>query len=132
MTATLSAIPSQLHEGSWFNGKRAELFRIALAAAERVMPGVTSRVLASKTVVGPDIETALGVNDGDLEGGELAPDQALGFRPFDGLDWQDGRTPIAGLYLGGSSSAAAPFLLGASGERAALAVLTDLKKRSAA
>jgi phytoene dehydrogenase-like protein len=129
MTATLAAIPAQLHEGSWLKGKRAQLVAIVLAAAESVMPGVTSRVIASKTVVGPDIETGLGANDGDLDGGELAPDQALGFRPFEGVDWHDGRTPIAGLYLGGSSSAAAPFLLGASGERAALAVLTDLKKR---
>jgi phytoene dehydrogenase-like protein len=132
MTATLAAIPAQLHEGSWLNGNRGQLVAIALAAAERVMPGVTSRVIASKTIVGPDIETALGCNDGDLDGGELAPDQALGFRPFEDVDWQDGRTPIAGLYLGGSSSAASPFLLGASGERAALAVLTDLNKRSAA
>lgn len=132
MTATLAAIPAQMHEGSWRNGKRAQLIAIALAAAERVMPGVTSRVIASKTIVAPEIETALGCNDGDLDGGELAPDQALGFRPFEGVDWQDGRTPVAGLYLGGSSSAASPFLLGASGERAALAVLTDLKKRPAA
>ena len=132
MTATISAIPSQLHEGNWRNGKRARLAVIALAAAERVMPGISSKVLAARTIVGPDIESELGVNDGDLEGGELAPDQALGFRPFDDVDWQDGRTPIHGLYLGGSSSAAAPFLLGASGERAALAVLTDLKKRAAA
>jgi phytoene dehydrogenase-like protein len=129
MTATLAAIPAQLHEGSWLNGKRGQVQAIALAAAERVMPGVTSRVIASRTIVGPDVEAALGCNDGDLDGGELAPDQALGFRPFEGVDWQDGRTPVAGLYLGGASSAAAPFLLGASGERAALAVLTDLHKR---
>lgn len=129
VTATLAAIPSQLHEGSWLNGKRGQLLVTALSAAERVMPGIASRVIASKVIVAPDIEAALGCDDGDLDGGEIAPDQALGFRPFEGVDWQDGRMPIGGLYLGGASSAAAPFLLGASGERAALAVLTDLKKR---
>ena len=132
MTATLAAIPAQLHEGSWLNEKRGQLLAVALAAAERVMPGISSRVIASKTIVGPEIEAALGCNDGDLDGGELAPDQALGFRPFEDIDWQDGRTPIAGLYLGGASSAVAPFLLGASGERAALAVLTDINKRPSA
>jgi phytoene dehydrogenase-like protein len=69
----------------------------------------------------------LGATGGDFEGGEFAPDQALEFRPFGGVEWQDGRTLIAALYLGGPSSAASPFLLGASGERAALALLADLK-----
>ena len=129
MTATLSSIPAQLFDGGWTDDRRAKLAAMALAAAERAMPGVAGLVLGQHTIIGPDIEKALGATDGDLEGGELAPDQALGFRPFGDTQWQDGRTPIRGLYLGGASSAASPFLLGISGERAALAVLADLKAR---
>jgi len=80
-------------------------------------------------MVGSDYEQALGATDGDLEGGELAPDQALGFRPFGDTQWQDGRTPVLGLYLGGASSACSPFLLGVSGERAAYAVIADFQAR---
>jgi len=127
MTATISAIPTHPFDGGWTDAKRAKLAAFALGAAVRAMPGVEGLVLAQHIIAGPDIENMLGATDGDIEGGELAPDQALGFRPFGGTQWQDGRTPIRGLYLGGPSSAAAPFLLGVSGERAALALAADFK-----
>jgi len=79
MTATLSAVPARLFTGGWTDRDREKLVALALAAAERVMPGVAGLVLAHHIVTGLDIEKALGVTDGDLEGGELAPDQALGF-----------------------------------------------------
>jgi hypothetical protein len=50
----------------------------------------------------------------------------LDSRPLRGAEWRDGRTPIASLFLAGSSPAS-PFLLGASGERAARAIIADLK-----
>ncbi len=127
MTATLSAIPARLSDGAWTAEKRDRLVQLALSAAERAMPGVSARVLATHVLTGPDFEAALGVTAGDLDGGELAPDQALEFRPFGTAEWQDGRTPIQGLYLGGPSSAPSPFLLGVSGERAALAMLADFQ-----
>ncbi|HEY4265490.1 MAG TPA: NAD(P)/FAD-dependent oxidoreductase [Micropepsaceae bacterium] len=125
MTATLSPIPTRLFDGGWTHERRAKLAARALAAAKRVMPDIEALVLAHRIIAGPDIETALGATDGDCDGGELAPDQVLGFRPFHDAQWQDGRTPVSGLYLGGASSAASPFLLGVSGERAALAVAAD-------
>jgi phytoene dehydrogenase-like protein len=67
----------------------------------------------------------LGLTLGDLDGGELAPDQMLGFRPFP--DWAPGRTPVAGLYLGGVSAAPSPFFTGLAGDRAARALLQDWK-----
>jgi phytoene dehydrogenase-like protein len=127
LTATIASIPAQLFDGVWTEEKRSRLVAMAIAAAERAMPGVSKLVLGQHVTVGPDIEQALGATGGDLEGGELAPDQVLGFRPFGEPEWQDGRTPVQGLYLGGSSSAASPFLLGISGERAALAALADVK-----
>ena len=127
MTATLGGIPARLFDGAWTDDKRSKLAQLALAAAERAMPGVAARVLSQHVLVGADFEAALGASAGDLDGGELAPDQALDFRPFAGPEWQDGRMPVQGLYLGGPSSAASPFLLGASGERAALAMLADFQ-----
>jgi phytoene dehydrogenase-like protein len=129
LTATLSAIPARLFDGAWTDAKRNQLADLALAAAERAMPGVAARVLARHVLIGPDFETALGATAGDLDGGELSPDQVLDYRPFGETDWQDGRTPFHGLYLGGPSSAASPFWLGASGERAALAMLADFEAR---
>ena len=127
MTATLGGIPARLFDGAWTDEKRSRLAEFALAAAERAMPGVAARVLAQHVLVGADVEAALAASAGDLDGGELAPDQALDFRPFGGPEWQDGRMPVQGLYLGGPSSAPSPFWLGASGERAALAMLADFQ-----
>ncbi len=125
MTATLSGIPARLFDGPWTADKRALLVKVALVAAETAAPGVSGQVLASHVVAAPDIEEALGLTEGDLDGGELAPDQALSFRPWPGMEGS--RTPIAGFYLAGPSAAPSPFLTGASGQCAALTLLADLK-----
>jgi phytoene dehydrogenase-like protein len=133
MTATISAVPYRLSEGAWTPEKRDSLVRLALAAAERAAPGIAGRVLASRVFVAPDIEESLGITNGDLDGGDVAPDQVLGYRPFgDGgaawvESWRDARTPLAGLYLGGSSTQATPFFTGVAGGRAARTILADLE-----
>jgi phytoene dehydrogenase-like protein len=64
------------------------------------------------------MEARLGASGGDLDGGQLAPDQMLAFRP-------GARTAMAGFYLGGASAAAGPLGTGAAGYAAALSVLAD-------
>ena len=125
LTATLSAIPCRLFDGAWTHEKRALLREVALAAAERALPGVTSRVLAAEVIAPPDIEAALGATDGDLMGGELAADQMLGARPWLGLPAP--RTPVRGFYLAGPSTPAGAAASLASGAYAATALLADLK-----
>jgi phytoene dehydrogenase-like protein len=124
MTAILGFVPSRLFDSDWTAAKRSRLVKIALDAAERVAQGVSARVVSVTVINAPDIETALGRTDGDLDGGELAPDQALGFRPM--AEWQDGRTSIRGLYLGGPSAAPSPFVLGGS-LPAAEAIIVDIR-----
>lgn len=125
MTATLSGIPKRLFDGAWTREKRDIVRDRALTAADAVLPGVTARVLAAEVIVPPDVEAALGASEGDLTGGEIAADQMLGFRP-----WVDGagpRTPVAGLYLAGPSTAAGVVASCASGVHAARAVLSDMQ-----
>jgi phytoene dehydrogenase-like protein len=119
VTLTLSCIPAQLFDGPWTAEKREKLLSQALA---RLAPLNLPRVIAAATILPPDIEEALGVTAGDLDGGALAPDQMLAFRPGP-------RTPVPGLYLAGPSSAAGPLGLGAAGIAAAVAVMTDLVAR---
>jgi len=125
MTATISAVPAHLFDGPWTADKRAAVVKRALKAADQVAPGTSARVLASDVVVATDVEAALALSDGDLDGGELSPDQALSFRPWQSCSGS--RTPIAGFYLAGPSAAPSPFLTGASGQHAALTILADLK-----
>ncbi len=116
VTLTLSCIPARLFDGAWTDEKRALLLSRAL---ERLAPLGLPRLLAAATIVPPDMEEALGLTGGDLDGGMLSPDQMLGFRPGP-------RTPVSRLYLAGPSSAAGPLGLGAAGLAAAVAVMTDL------
>jgi len=128
MTATIGGVPSMLADGDWNTDKRIALIKIALSAAERAAPGIAGKLIAAKTIIAKDFEAELGWGAGDAEGGELTPDQTLGFRPFP--EWQDGRTAFRGLYLGGPSSAASPFFLGGGGAHAAASLIADLKNRS--
>jgi phytoene dehydrogenase-like protein len=122
LTLTLSAIPARLFDGAWTQAKRETLLARAMA---RLAPLHLPPLRAAATIVPPDIEEALGLTGGDLDGGELAPDQMLAFRPA-------ARTPVPGLYLAGSSSAAGPLGLGVAGLTAALALMADLAARRAA
>jgi phytoene dehydrogenase-like protein len=122
MTATLGAIPHLLFDGAWTHEKRTALRNRALAGIEAALPGISARVLAIELIVPPDIEEALGASEGDLDGGEIAPDQMFARRCFP--DLPGGRTPIPGFYLAG---ALAPHMAAAPGVTTAQAVAADLK-----
>jgi len=124
LTVTLGAVPYQLFDGAWANEKRMALRERALAQIEAALPGLSKRVLAAELIMPPDIEDALGVTQGDLDGGEIAPDQMFAQRSFAQCD--AGRTPINGLYLGGRSAPAGPLGSCVAGVVAAHAVMSDL------
>ena len=118
-------MPHTLFDGVWTHDKRERLVRQTLAAIEDVLPGLGATVLATDLIAPPDIETALGLTNGDLHGGELSPDQMFAFRP--GFLRKGPHTPVEGLYLAGPSAAAAPFATCAAGAIAAEAVIADLR-----
>jgi phytoene dehydrogenase-like protein len=116
---TLGAIPARLFDGDWSQEKRELLLARALA---RLQPLALPRLIGAATIVPPDMEAALGLSGGDFDGGALAPDQMLAFRP-------EARTQVPGLYLAGPSSAAGPLGLGVAGVTAALALMADFSAR---
>lgn len=127
VTITLAAIPHIPFDGVWSDDKRAALQRRALALVDEIFPGTSAKLKGAELILPPDIETRLGLTEGDLSGGALSASQMLSFRPFADLARCTGcRTPIAGLYLAGPSSALGPLATCASGVAAATAVLTDL------
>jgi phytoene dehydrogenase-like protein len=127
LTATLGCVPRHLFDGAWSNEKRAGLRDQALAQVEGVLPGTRARTVAADLIVPPDIEDALGVTEGDLDGGEIAPDQMFAQRGFPGRPGP--RTPISGLYLGGHCAPIGTFGSCAAGFAAARAAMTDLATR---
>ena len=119
LTLTLSGIPARLFDGDWSQEKRELLLARALA---RLAPLNLPPLRAAASIVPPDMEDALGLTGGDLDGGEMAPDQMLAFRP-------GARTIVPGLYFAGPSSAGGPLGLGVAGLTAALALMADLSAR---
>jgi phytoene dehydrogenase-like protein len=122
MTATVGCIPARLFDGAWTHEKRDVLQHRVLAAIEDVFPGLGAKILATKLIAPPDIEDSLGLTDGDLWGGEIAADQMLDLRPWNGGP----RTPIKGIYLAGPSSATGPLGTCSAGVIAARAIAADL------
>lgn len=122
LTVTLGCIPHTLFDGAWTNEKRLALRDRTVARIDGALSGIAANVLGSELIVPPDIEEQLGITNGDLDGGEIAPDQMFGFRGFDA--YPGTRTPIEGLYLGGISPA---FETCAAGVAAARAVMADIK-----
>jgi phytoene dehydrogenase-like protein len=116
VTATIGSIAHHLFDGAWTNEKR-NLLR------DKVLGRIGGEVLASELIVPPDIEEALGTTEGDLNGGELAPDQMFSLRGF--AQCPGGRTPIDGLYLGGRSAPLGPFASCAAGIAAARSLMAD-------
>jgi phytoene dehydrogenase-like protein len=117
-TVTLSAIPYRLFDGGWTREKRTALAAHALVRIEKALPGTLATLRAVKILTPADMESALGVTAGDLDGGALAPDQMLALRPGP-------RTALAGFYLGGRSAQAGPLGTGAAGFAAAAALMAD-------
>jgi len=118
LTVTIAGIPGRLFDGVWSQYRRQRLAAAVLPRIEAALPGTIAALTGIRIIVPPDIEGRLGASGGDLEGGQLAPDQMLAFRP-------QARSAIEGFYLGGVSTAAGPLGTGAAGYAAALSVLAD-------
>jgi phytoene dehydrogenase-like protein len=73
-----------------------------VARVEELAPGFTSSIL-HRQVIGPhEMEREYGLVGGNIFHGELSLAQLFHMRPAPG--WADFRTPIRGLYLGGSAT----------------------------
>ena len=129
MTITIGCIPHRFFDGAWTYTRRDQLRDRALRAVENVLPGTTERILGLRLIVPADIEEAIGRTNGDLSGGEIAPDQMLGMRPWTASGLEAPRTALKGFYIAGPSTAAGVLASCASGAAAAEAILADRSRR---
>jgi phytoene dehydrogenase-like protein len=105
------------------------------AAAETVIDTVTRlapnfrNAIIGKIALSPlDLETRLGLVDGDIFHGQLRLDQLFSARPM--LGHADYRSPLTGLYMCGSSTHPGGGVTGVPGHNAAREILRDLGKRT--
>jgi phytoene dehydrogenase-like protein len=126
MTATIGCVPYRLFDGTWTQERRDQLQAQVLGAIESVLPGMGARIVGLELITPADIEESIGCTDGDLAGGEIAPDQMLGMRPW-GRRVRGPRTPLRGLYLAGPSSLMGTLTTCGGGAAAARAAIADSK-----
>ncbi len=89
-------------EGGWSDAAREGFADAVIEALERVAPGSKERIVAYEVLAPSDIQDRYGLSGGHIHHGEHAIDQLLFMRPAPALARY--RTPIEGLFLGGSGS----------------------------
>ena len=84
------------------------------------------RLRRSFNEIKSDIEREIGITEGNIFHGELTMDQLLFNRPVPG--YAQYRSPVAGLYMCGSSTHPGGGVMAAPGANAAREILLDLKR----
>jgi len=84
-------------------------------------PDIRDRVLHMEVRSPMELETEVGLTEGNIFQGELTFDQLFFNRPIPGYSHYD--TPIAGLYMCGSSAHPGGGVMGAPGANAARAII---------
>ena len=118
--------PYQLRGASWEQEREKFADRVVELLGQYA-PNLPGAVLHRQVVTPLDMERDYGLLGGNIFQGEMSLDQLYCLRPAS----QAGayRTPVAGLYLGGSGTHPGGGVMGAPGRNAARAVLSDLRRQ---
>jgi len=112
--------PYRLRNGEW-SSARAMLEKCAIDTLAAHVPALRESIREGRSVTPLDLEQQWGLTEGDLNHGQLILDQLLFMRPIPGHS--DHRTPVDGLYLGGSGVHGGGGVSGAAGRNAARVML---------
>ena len=110
-------------EGGWTPEKKAQFLEVVLDTLEEHAPGLRGLVLHQHINTPDDLEKTFGIQSGHIFHGELALHQLFFLRPAPG--WAQYRTPIANLWMCGSSTHPGGCITGAPGRNAALSILRE-------
>jgi phytoene dehydrogenase-like protein len=122
MSVWVTFEPPHLKSGSWADVKR-DVGEGVIAALEPYAPDVRECIEEWDVFTPEDIESRIGMTDGNIRHLDLLPAQMLSGRPLPG--WSSYRTPVKGLYLCGAGTHPGGEVTGAPGHNAAQAVLED-------
>ena len=115
--------PMRLREGNWSEMREVAAENLIGQVAE-LAPNFPDIVDDWHLVTPESIEQRFGLTAGHMHHTDMTLDQMLSQRPVPG--WSDYRTPVQGVYLGGSGCHPGGGVTGIPGRNAAMAVLKDL------
>ncbi|MBX5463017.1 MAG: NAD(P)/FAD-dependent oxidoreductase [Steroidobacteraceae bacterium] len=109
--------------GGWTDAKREAFGDAVIDTLSEYAPNLKTAILHRQVLTPADIESTLGLSEGNIFQGELALHQLFFLRPA--ARWASYRTPIRGYYQCGSSSHPGGGVMGAAGRLAALRILAE-------
>jgi phytoene dehydrogenase-like protein len=119
MACFVQYAPYELAEGSW-DDQREAFGDTVQATIARYAPNLDRLVIDRQVLTPLDIERTFGLTEGNIFQGELLLEQLFANRPLPGAGY---RTPVADLWLCGSSAHPGGAISGAPGRNAALELI---------
>jgi phytoene dehydrogenase-like protein len=113
---------------NWTDAQRKKMADTVLDQMSIACPDIRDRILHMEVRSPLELETEVGLTEGNIFQGELTFDQLFFNRPVPG--WSQYDTPIKGLYMCGSSSHPGGGVMGAPGANAARAIIRNEAKHT--
>ncbi|MEM9056641.1 MAG: NAD(P)/FAD-dependent oxidoreductase [Pseudomonadota bacterium] len=126
MSNFIQYCPPTLADGPWTPEKRDAFGKTVIDKIERYSPGFSDLIVHMEVRTPHEIESEIGLTEGNIFQGELTIDQLFFNRPFPGYGQY--RMPIGNLYMCGSSTHPGGGVSAACGANAAREILMDLKR----
>jgi phytoene dehydrogenase-like protein len=126
MSVFVQYVPALVEGRAWTDADRDAFKKTVFAQISRYSPDFEKLVLHAEVRTPQELESEVGLTEGNIFQGELTFDQLLFNRPFPGFAQYRG--PAKGLYLCGSGSHPGGGVMAAPGANAAREVLLDLRR----
>lgn len=127
MSCFVQYCPARLDGGrDWTDADRDAFAETVVGQIADYSPGFRDRIVHMEVRTPRELEAEVGLTEGNIFQGELTLDQLLFNRPVPG--YAQYRSPIAGLYICGSSTHPGGGVMGAPGRNAAVEILRDASK----
>jgi phytoene dehydrogenase-like protein len=125
MSCFVQYAPPKIAGRDWTDADRDALRDTCLNQIEAYSPGFKSTVLHVEVRTPRELESEVGLTEGNIFQGELTFDQLLFNRPVPG--YAQYKSPIPGLWMCGSSTHPGGGVMGAPGRNAAAEILLDAR-----
>ena len=129
MSCFVQYCPPKVEGRDWTHADRDAFGKTVIDQIAEYSPGFSDLILHAEIRTPRELEAEVGLTEGNIFQGELTFDQILFNRPVPG--YAQYRSPVAGLYMCGSSTHPGGGVMGAPGRNAASEILRDLKRKPA-